>query len=71
LKSGETGKYMKGLGSYKPELLKQIIQKDKIENMMKIFEIDDKNILDDWLSDDKVETRKSMLSKNHFDITGV
>jgi len=71
LKSGETGKYMKGLGSYKPELLKHIVKTDKLENMIKLFDVDDETILDDWLSGDKVETRKMMLSKNVFDITGV
>ena len=67
---GETGKYMKGLGSYKPELLKHIVKKDGIEKMIKLFELDDKELLDDWLSGTKADTRKKYIGANEFDITG-
>jgi len=70
IKAGESGKYFKGLGSWKPDLMKHIVKTDGIESMIKVFDIDDDSILDDWLSGDKVEARKEYLSKNVFDITG-
>ncbi len=71
LKKGETGKYMKGLGSYKSSLLQYIVQTDGIENMIKIFEVDDTSILDDWLSGKKSDKRKEYIKENVFDITGI
>jgi topoisomerase-4 subunit B len=71
LKKGEVGKYMKGLGSYKPELLKHIVDVDGISNMIKIFNLDNDAILDDWLNSEKSDTRKDYISKNVFDITGI
>ena len=71
LKKGEVGKYMKGLGSYKPELLKHIVDVDGISNMIKIFNLDNDTILDDWLNGEKSDTRKDYISKNVFDITGI
>jgi len=71
LNKGEVGKYMKGLGSYKSELLKHIVKTDGIENMVKIFELDNIDILDDWLSSKKADKRKEYIKNNEFDITGV
>jgi len=71
IKPGENGKYMKGLGSYKPELLKHIVKTDGIENMINLFDLDDHDILDDWLASNKADTRKIYISQNEFDITGV
>ena len=71
LKSGEVGKYMKGLGSFKSELLKHIVKKDGIQNMIKIFELDNKNVLDNWLSNSKSDIRKEYIKNNEFDITGI
>ena len=71
LKSGETGKYMKGLGSYRSELMKQIVAKDGINKMIKIFDMDSKTILNDWLAADAVDLRKEYLKLNDFDITGI
>jgi len=71
VKKGETGKYMKGLGSYKSSLLQYIVKADGIENMIKIFELDNNSILDDWLSGKKSDKRKEYIKENVFDITGI
>ena len=71
LKAGETGKYMKGLGSYRSELMKQIVKKDGIDKMIKLFNVDSPSILKDWLSGETVEIRKGYLKLNDFDITGI
>ena len=71
LKPGESGKWMKGLGSWKEKDLQLVVKTDGIENMLKIFDLDDKEILDDWLSDEKVQKRKDYLQENYFDITAV
>ena len=71
LKPGETGKYMKGLGSYRSELMKLIVKKDGINKMIKIFDVDNNKILNDWLAKDTVEIRKEYLKVNDFDITGI
>ncbi len=71
LKKGETGKYMKGLGSFKSDLLKYIVKIDGIENMIKVFEVDNHDIIDNWLNDNKSDKRKEYISSNTFDITGI
>ncbi len=71
LKPGEEGKYMKGLGSWKVKDLQHVVKTDGIENMIKIFKLDDEVILDDWLSADKTDKRKEYISDNYFDITAV
>jgi len=62
---------MKGLGSYRSELMKQIVKKDGIDKMIKLFNVDSPSILKDWLSGETVEIRKGYLKLNDFDITGV
>jgi len=71
LKPGETGKYYKGLGSFKATDLEHIVKVDGIENMLRLFNLDDTEILDDWLSNTKTDKRKEYLQKNFFDITAV
>ncbi len=71
LKPGETGKYFKGLGSWKAKDLEYVVKTDGIENMLKLFNLDDEVILDDWLSGQKADKRKEYLSKNKFDITAI
>ncbi len=71
LKPGETGKYMKGLGSFKSKDLEYIVKTDGIENLINLFDLDDTEILDDWLSGKKADKRKEYLKANTFDITGV
>jgi len=71
LKSGEIGKYYKGLGSFKSEDLKHIVKQDGIKNMIRIFEVDNKDILDNWLLTNLSDKRKEYIQNNFFDITGV
>jgi len=71
LKNQEVGKYFKGLGSWKSKDLAQVVKTDGIENMIRIFDIDDEVIVDDWLSSAKADKRKEYLQNNVFDITGV
>ena len=68
---GEIGKYFKGLGSWDTKKLKEVINKDGIENMIRLFELDSLDILDDWLAGDKAVKRKEYISNNTFDITGI
>lgn len=71
LKSGETGKYFKGLGSWKEKDLAHVVATDGIDKMLKIFKVDSTEILDDWLAGSKADVRKDYLRENHFDITSV
>lgn len=73
LKGGETGKYYKGLGSFDPEDLEHIVKVDGIENMLRVFKLDNVELLDDWLSSDKIKSdkRKEYLQNNTFNIATV
>lgn len=71
LKSGEELKYFKGLGTWTKNDLQQIIEKDGLENMIEIFDFDNIEILDDWLSDKKADKRKEYIIDNEFDIAKV
>jgi DNA topoisomerase-2 len=71
LKKGETGKYYKGLGSWKAKDLEQVIKTDGVENMVSLFNVDDDDIVDDWLSSKKADKRKEYIQDNVFDITGI
>lgn len=71
LKAGESGKWMKGLGSWKEKDLEHVVKTDGIENMLKLFDLDSLEILDDWLNSSKSDKRKEYLHSNFFDITGV
>ena len=71
LKAGETGKYFKGLGSWKAKDLEHVVSVDGIENMLKLFKLSDDDTLDNWLAGDKSDKRKEYLSENYFDITAV
>jgi DNA gyrase/topoisomerase IV subunit B len=70
LKSGETMKYYKGLGSWTEKDLKYIVEQDGIENMIMQVDFDDVELLDDWLnkSKDKIEVRKKYIDANFFNI---
>jgi len=63
-------KYMKGLGSWTPEQLKQVIQKDGIDNMLVQFDYstDDDSTIDDWYASNKTDVRKTKIMNNSFDI---
>jgi DNA gyrase/topoisomerase IV subunit B len=69
LKSGETSKYMKGLGSFKASDFKEIVQTDGITKMIDMIDFDDDSIIDDWLGDKNADKRKEYILKNTFSIT--
>jgi len=68
LKSGETSKYFKGLGSWKEADLKYIVEQDGLQKMINLFEWDNDEIIDDWLSDSKSDKRKEYIQANEFSI---
>lgn len=68
LKSGETSKYYKGLGSHKEADLKYIVEQDGLQKMINLFEWDNDEIIDDWLSDSKSDKRKEYIQANEFNI---
>jgi len=68
IKSGETSKFYKGLGSWKESDLKEIVQRDGIQKMIEILEWDNDEIIDDWLSDRKADKRKEYIIANDFSI---
>ena len=68
LKSGETSKYYKGLGSWKEADLKEIVAQDGLQKMIDILEFDTEDIIDDWLSDTKADKRKEYIMNNEFSI---
>jgi len=70
--SGIKFEYMKGLGSYTPAVLRNIIA-GKIEDFLEYLEIDDttSKMIDDWMSDKKADRRKEMISEGSFDINKV
>jgi len=71
IKHGEELKYYKGLGSWTKEDLKQVIEKDGLDKMIDIFEFDNEEVIDDWLSDKKADVRKEYIMNNNFDIVKV
>lgn len=68
IKSGESSKYYKGLGSWKEADLKEIVQKDGLQKMIDILDFDNDEIIDDWLSDSKSDKRKEYILANSFSI---
>jgi len=63
----ERGEYMKGLGSWEPEDLEYIIQKDGLESMINIFEDTCNLTIDEWLGKDS-EPRKKYIQANDFEL---
>lgn len=68
IKSGETSKYYKGLGSWKESDLKYVVQQDGLAKMIELFEFDDDEVIDDWLGDGKSDKRKEYIQENEFSI---
>lgn len=68
IKQGETSMYLKGLGSWDSDDMKHVIKTDGIDNMIKLFNFDDDEILTDWLGSNS-EPRKLYITKNTFNIT--
>lgn len=71
LKSGEVSKYLKGLGSWKVDDLKYIVEKDGLNKMIDMLEFDNNEIIDDWLSDKKADKRKEYILENDFNIAKI
>ena len=69
-KSGLTFKYFKGLGSWTPTQMKEVIEKDGINNMLVqiSYNKDDDETIDDWYSDKKADKRKEYILNNDFDL---
>ncbi len=69
-KSGLTFKYFKGLGSWTPIQMKEVIEKDGINNMLVqiSYNKDDDETIDDWYSDKKADKRKEYILNNDFDL---
>ena len=67
LKSGESVAYKKGLGSWKEDELKEIIQKDGLNNLIQLIDMDDESLIEDWLGKDS-EPRKGYILENDFSI---
>lgn len=67
LKSGEVVAYKKGLGSWKEDELKEIIQKDGFQNLVQLVNIDNDSLIEDWLGNDSAP-RKEYILANNFSI---
>lgn len=67
LKSGESIAYKKGLGSWKEDELKEIIAKDGLQNLIRLIDMDDESLIEDWLGKDS-EPRKGYILENDFSI---
>lgn len=65
--SGESSMYLKGLGSWDSTDMKHVIKTDGIDNMIKIFNFDNDEILNDWLGTNS-EPRKVYITENVFNI---
>ena len=70
-KSGEISKYYKGLGSWKESDLKYIVQNDGIKKMIKMYDWDSNEIIDDWLNEKKADKRKEYIQNNNFSIAKI
>jgi len=68
INSGEISKYYKGLGSWSETDLKHIVKTDGLSKMIDLFEFNDAEIIDDWLSNDSSNKRKEYLVNNNFSI---
>lgn len=67
LKAGEVVNYKKGLGSWKEDELKEIVERDGLETMINLLEIDSEEIVEDWLGSSS-EARKEYILENDFSI---
>ena len=70
---GRESFYVKGLGSWSADQLKQVIKSDGLNEMIKIIDHDNDGdeVMDDWLSDDKCDKRKEYVLANEFSIAKV
>lgn len=68
LKSGEEAIYYKGLGTWDKKDLQYIVEKDGLENMIKLIDLSDIEQYTNWLQDDRVDQRKEQLNNHTFSI---
>jgi hypothetical protein len=61
---------MKGLGSWKAEVLKAVIEKDSFDKFVETFEYDKtaQDYIKKWMSDKTSDDRKEFLRGLSFDI---
>lgn len=65
--------YYKGLGSWKSNELRELVNKFGLDYFIQTLEFDENSIgiIDDWLNKKKADTRKEFLKKNEFSIFGI
>jgi len=63
-------KYYKGLGSWTPEQLEQVIKKDGFNKMLEpfVYSEEDKEYIDKWYNQNRTDDRKDAIMQNDFDI---
>ena len=71
MKSGEEAHYMKGLGSWNSRDLKSVVEKDGLDNMIKLLDLSNEALYNNWLKDTEVETRKELLNNHTFSIASL
>lgn len=67
VKKGESVDYKKGLGSWDPGELKEIIAKEGLDNMVSKVDFDTLKVMDEWLGDNSAP-RKKYIVANKFNI---
>ena len=67
VKRGESVDYKKGLGSWDPDELKEIIIQEVLDNMVSAIDFDTVEIMDEWLGDDSAPRKKYIIA-NKFNI---
>jgi DNA gyrase/topoisomerase IV subunit B len=66
-------KYYKGLGSWTPKQLEQVIEKDGFNKMLEplTYLDEDAKVIDKWFNDKRADDRKDAIINNKFDIIKV
>jgi DNA gyrase/topoisomerase IV subunit B len=65
------GKYFKGYGSWKKEWLKEVIKTDGLDKMLEKVDIDNQEILNNWLSSKTSDKRKEYIKEYSLDINKI
>ena len=68
---GEISTYYKGLGTWSADDLDYVIKHDTLEKMIVSFDFDSDEIIDDFMSDKKSDTRKEYILNNNFNIAKI
>lgn len=64
-------KYFKGLGSWDPESLAPLVEKEGLSKFIKTVTIDELNSIRSWLSKSTVDYRKTAILATEFDINKI